>query len=216
MKNYYTYAYLRENGTPYYIGKGTGNRINNKNRCTPAPPKNRILVLKKNLSESEAFKHEIYMISLFGRKDLGTGILRNRTNGGEGTSGRVLSDETKKKMSDSALGIPVAPETRRKISESVSGFKWYNNGTNNIQSFDHPGEGWTEGRICTWDPPTNLGMKWYHKNGVRKMFKTHPEDGWTPGMPTPKGKKYYNNGTEHVLAYRPPDKNWTPGRLRKS
>ena len=216
MKTYYTYAYLREDGTPYYIGKGTKYRVNSRNRCVPAPPKERILILKKDLTESEAFKHEVYMIAVFGRKDLGTGILRNRTDGGEGTSGRVLSEETKKKMSESALGIPVTLKTRKRISESVSGFKWYNNGTESVQSFEHPGEGWTEGRLCTWASPTNLGMKWYHRGGIRKMFKEPPGDGWVLGMPTPKGKKYYNNGTEHVLAYEPPDKSWTLGRLRKS
>jgi hypothetical protein len=46
--NYYTYAYLREDGTPYYIGKGKGNRIHSKNgRVFLPPPKER-----KNMSES--------------------------------------------------------------------------------------------------------------------------------------------------------------------
>ena len=33
--------------------------------------KSRIIFLKQNLTEEEAFKHEIYMIAVFGRKDLG-------------------------------------------------------------------------------------------------------------------------------------------------
>jgi hypothetical protein len=172
--------------------------------------------LKKNLTEEEAFRHEIYMIAVLGRKDTGTGILRNFTDGGEGTSGRVLSEKTKRKMSVSATGLPTTDETRRKISESIKGFKWYNDGTNSIQSFDHPGEGWKEGRICGWESPRTKGMKWYHKNGVRKMFKEHPGEDWVPGRPVPKGKRYYNNGIEHVLTYEPPDNSWTPGRLRKS
>jgi hypothetical protein len=84
--NYYTYAYLREDKTPYYIGKGTGRRIYSKNRKALKPPndKSRIIFLKQNLTEEEAFKHERYMIAVFGRKDNGTGILRNLTDGGDG------------------------------------------------------------------------------------------------------------------------------------
>jgi hypothetical protein len=121
---YYTYAYLREDGTPYYIGKGKGNRAySNKNRKLKVPPKDRILLLKKDLPEEEAFRHEIYMIAVLGRKDLGTGILRNLTNGGEGTSGfrRPCSEETRAKISAAKKGMPVphsfSEETRAKISE---------------------------------------------------------------------------------------------------
>jgi len=98
MNNYYTYAYLREDGTPYYVGKGCGRRVYHKNHYTSIPPKDRILILKQNLSEEDAFKHEVYMIDVFGRQDKGNGVLRNRTDGGEGTSGTVLSDETKRKI----------------------------------------------------------------------------------------------------------------------
>jgi len=90
MKRYYTYAYLRKDRTPYYIGKGTGKRAYKKHTNVSRPKeRSRIIFLKKNLTEEEAFKHEIYMIAVFGRKDLGTGILHNRTNGGEGSSGGV-------------------------------------------------------------------------------------------------------------------------------
>ena len=123
---YYTYAYLREDKTPYYIGKGTGKRIYSTNRKGLKPPKDksRIIYLKQNLTEEEAFRHEIYMIDVFGRKDLGTGILHNRTDGGDGTSGSLRSDESRRKKSEAhkgenhhMYGKTHSEETRRKISE---------------------------------------------------------------------------------------------------
>jgi hypothetical protein len=73
---YYTYAYLREDGTPYYIGKGKGDRIHDTTGRPTTPPKDKSkrIYLKHNLTEEEAFRHEIYMIAIFGRKDNGTGI----------------------------------------------------------------------------------------------------------------------------------------------
>ena len=100
---YYTYAYLREDRTPYYIGKGKGNRAYRRRNKGINPPKDksRILILKKNLTEEESFRHEIYMIAVFGRKDLGTGILHNKTDGGDG---RKHPEEVKKKISQKQLG----------------------------------------------------------------------------------------------------------------
>jgi hypothetical protein len=91
MNNYYTYAYLREDGTPYYIGKGRNKRINSIHRggLLPLPPMERRIFLKKNLTEEEAFEHEKYMIALFGRKDLGNGILLNMSEGGESGGNRI-------------------------------------------------------------------------------------------------------------------------------
>ena len=106
MNDFYTYAYLRENRTPYYIGKGKDKRAYQREKTDIKPPKDksRILILKKNLTEDRAFRHEIYMISVFGRKDLGTGILHNRTDGGEGCSGRKCTEESKIKISESNKG----------------------------------------------------------------------------------------------------------------
>jgi hypothetical protein len=127
---FYTYAYLREDRTPYYIGKGKGNRAYRKRKDGINPPKDklRIIFLKQNLTEEEAFKHEIYMIAVFGRKDLGTGILYNKTNGGEGSSGAVVSEETRKKLSEKTRGENNpnydkrhSEETKRKQSEVKKG-----------------------------------------------------------------------------------------------
>ena len=126
MNNYYTYAYLREDRTPYYVGKGENDRIYEKGRGEIKPPrdKSRIIFLKQNLTENDAFKHEIYMISIFGRKDLGTGILHNRTDGGDGISGYKHTPETKKSLSDMKTGRkrkPHSEETKRKISQANKG-----------------------------------------------------------------------------------------------
>ena len=123
MNNYYTYAYLREDGTPYYVGKGKDKRINDAQHNINLPPKERRLFLKKNLTEQKAFEHEKYMIAILGRKDLGTGILYNRTSGGEGGSGVVMNDETRRKISEKLKGKEVSNKTRKKLSESLKGNK---------------------------------------------------------------------------------------------
>ena len=125
LNEFYTYAYLRLDGTPYYIGKGKGNRAFRKRRgFNPPKDTSRILILKKDLTEEDAFKHEIYMIALYGRKELGPGILHNRTNGGDGPSGLIQSEESRKKISEAIkgeknpnFGKTPSEETRRKNME---------------------------------------------------------------------------------------------------
>ena len=99
---FYTYAYLRKGDrTPYYIGKGRGKRAYDSSHNVKVPDdKDRIIFLKQNLTEEEAFNHEKYMIAVLGRKDLGTGILRNMSDGGEGHSNP--SPEARRKNAESS------------------------------------------------------------------------------------------------------------------
>ena len=125
---YYTYAFLREDKTPYYIGKGKKNRAYKARRKGIKAPKDksRILILKQNLTEAEAFRHEIYMIAVFGRKDLGIGILYNKTNGGEGASGAIRSLEFKENLRNLNKNKILSKDHKRKIGDAQKGDKNHN------------------------------------------------------------------------------------------
>ena len=196
--HYYTYAYLREDKTPYYIGKGKENRIYSKQKnIKPPKDKSRILYLKQNLTEEEAFKHEIYMIDVFGRKDLGTGILHNRTDGGEGSSGCIPSEETKRKLSEVNKGRIVSEETRKKISETSKGKTLSEEHIKKISEANkgHAVSEETKRKLSEAHKGNTLseehkrklsevrkGRKWWNDGcGNCKIMIECPGDGWKPG-----------------------------------
>jgi len=102
MKQFYVYLHCKPDGTPFYVGKGFGDRAydlnptrrrNNKHhqRIVKKYSKERILIeVQPCINEQEAFELEVlFILSL--RED---GIeLCNFTDGGEGTAGYVYSEE---------------------------------------------------------------------------------------------------------------------------
>ena len=111
MQNiYYVYAYIRskdsetaKSGTPYYIGKGKYKRAWQSHRYVKIPENtSNIVIIARNLTELGAFALERRLICWYGRKDIGTGILINRTDGGEGTTNMSLA--TRQKISEAGKG----------------------------------------------------------------------------------------------------------------
>lgn len=128
---FYIYAYLRnadsataKAGTPYYIGKGCNRRAWEKHVGAKRPRElYRIVMLETNLTEIGAFALERRYIEWWGRKDLKTGILLNRTDGGEGSVGLVFPESAKKILSEKNKGKVISEETRKKISVAGKGRK---------------------------------------------------------------------------------------------
>ena len=150
-REFYVYKHIRlDNNTCFYVGKGKGNRKDvparnphHDNICNRYDYK--VIIIKKNLTEEEAFNLETEVIEdyvfVFGyginidgfdNEEDELGHLTNFTWGGEGTSGRKHSEEEKRKMSKSHKGIKAgknhplygkhhSDETKQKMSEVKKG-----------------------------------------------------------------------------------------------
>lgn len=123
MLEFYTYLWIRKDGTPYYVGKGHDDRaFTGRGHGVHCPQDRTRIMVQHWESEDKAFEMEIKLIRFFGRKDNGTGMLRNLTDGGDGRSGSIHSLETRQKISRSKKGfVPNTAAYRNRGSKISAG-----------------------------------------------------------------------------------------------
>jgi len=134
---YYLYKHTRlDKSEPFYIGIGTKQKGNTYldiyTRAFARSRRNKIWkdIVRKNKEkyEVETFlesddydfikQKEREFIKLYGRIDLKTGILANMTDGGEGKTSYVTSEETKRKIGNSNRGNKKTAESLKRQSET--------------------------------------------------------------------------------------------------
>ena len=201
MNDYCVYFYVREDGTPYYVGIGKKKRPfakhAHRSHNIDFKPKNndQILIIHQDITNEEAKKLEIEYIAKFKRKCDG-GILINLTVGGDGRNGDKATEETKRKMSAAHKGKIIKPEsiskmletriangsykhseeTKKKLSESLKGIfaGSKNPASRAILAFDKDGNFIAEYKTAREAAEAlNIGQCWKHIPAVCKGDRKH-------------------------------------------
>lgn len=141
--NYYVYVYCdpRNNNRPFYVGKGSGNRINNHLTETLEKTSNKrkfykiesirndglkpyIFKYAENLPEEQAYDFEDFLISAWGRKDFDeNGILFNILEPGQRSASLSGPDHPAWGKPGAMLGKHLTKEQIEKVSKSKQGKK---------------------------------------------------------------------------------------------
>ena len=126
--NYYVYRHRRnDTNEVFYVGIGKRNRAKSKRyrnlywHNTVNKYGYTVEVIQENITWEEACEFEIFLISLYGRKDLGTGCLVNMTDGGEGVTNISEEQREKKRIARTGSNSPmygkISPFKDKKHSE---------------------------------------------------------------------------------------------------
>lgn len=122
---FYTYVWRDALGIPFYVGKGAGKRAyNTKNR--PAAFKKiydsgncAVEIVDEFIHEAQAHALEVELIAKYRRREFG-GLLINKTDGGEGQSGAVVSVATREHMRAVMTGRTFHESSLAKMSDYAS------------------------------------------------------------------------------------------------
>ena len=131
----YVYQHIRlDKNEIFYIGIGSDNNYQRAHKYGRNKHWNNVVnkteytveIIYDNLTWNDACEKEKELIKRYGRFDLNTGHLTNKTDGGDSNFGFVFTEEHKAKLRKAHTGKKLSKEHCEKISKSNKGHKNYN------------------------------------------------------------------------------------------
>lgn len=174
----YLYRHIRKDkNEPFYIGIGSDEKYERAHtKKKRSIFWNRIIqkteyevqIIVDDLTWEEACNKEKEFIFLYGRVDIGTGILCNMTDGGEGSFGRKVSDKCME-----VLRMPKSEESKRKNRESQLGERGCFYGRKHTEETKSKMREWNIGRQMSEESKEKmrLAKKDVYKRGLHPKSK---------------------------------------------
>lgn len=195
---FYAYIYRdpRHALAPFYVGKGKADRAwHHLHFCHNREMQFKLQKMKAEgvepdieiipaLCEQHAFFLEECLIQVLGRKDLGAGPLLNRTNGGDGATGRIVSDAERAWRSDAIRGTKnpnfggVSDTHRENIRKSRIGTKASDEARANMSASrtgkPHPRSAPASQKVRDSLSKAATGKRWWNNGVITKFAHEQP------------------------------------------
>ncbi len=153
---YYRYENYEFYHEPFYVGKGKNDRyestLRDRHKCFKMNEIKKlrklglepiVIVFNKDITEKESLSKEVHLVKLIGRRNIMKGPLTNLTDGGDGSSGRVVTEEFRERyrqlekerglLLSYAIGRVVSQKSRDKASNSMKGRKFTEDHKNKLK-----------------------------------------------------------------------------------
>ena len=117
---------------------------------------------------------------------------------GEGNKGKVRSDDFKRNLSEKKVGVKRSEETRRRMSKAHKGHPITEETRRKISEAK-------KGRVLSEETKKKMGEA---KIGIKKSEETKKKMGEAK-----KGMKWWNNGTKTIRSKECPGEGWIRGRI---